>query len=794
MDRRTALAIDDLQLAFQKMQFHVETHNNLLLFWAKQVAAGCDIVTNEAASEAILKDLTAVLNAVNIFNSAASMVQFSNVPLIQPHHDTRGSAALSGSVDSECADSPEEAQNAEDRTTLYDYAKIQLTVGDKGKCILSTVVDDQEGISYITISTEENSKLFNDLKENCETNGQYQWTPPSNTIFGYHDPAEGLFFRAICVNNSRKFSATSIDIFLRLPMMRMSSLIPPNGWSGGNNSSIIDPPNGFASDEEGAVGYNNYNGALSLPPAPSSPIENNIPDNFRAENTSAKITGIDAFLQQEEEEEEEFHGTSNALKAVLGYVPKDDRDYCKFYDPKTLGCFKGGHCHKIHLPKDESGYTQDTRPAKISIPSAPIPTVGTEVTGIVTCVVNPEISYVHLEVNDVVQLFLMNDKIDYMVKANELQSPKFKPEKFDLITAHFEGHWYRAQVVDFPGGQKFRVRYVDYGNTCVITRKDMRMWCSEFDHLPFFAHRARLANVSTIKGRIVDATKFLQNTVIENNVNELKKIIIKIIAVEPELEITIMDSQGFDIGEQMVALELVNHHDRDYCKFYDPKTLGCFKGGHCHKIHLPKDESGYTQDTRPAKISIPSAPIPTVGTEVTGIVTCVVNPEISYVHLEVNDVVQLFLMNDKIDYMVKANELQSPKFKPEKFDLITAHFEGHWYRAQVVDFPGGQKFRVRYVDYGNTCVITRKDMRMWCSEFDHLPFFAHRARLANVSTIKGRIVDATKFLQNTVIENNVNELKKIIIKIIAVEPELEITIMDSQGFDIGETNGGSKNL
>ncbi|XP_055677062.1 uncharacterized protein LOC129786227 [Lutzomyia longipalpis] len=645
MDRRTALAIDDLQLAFQKMQFHVETHNNLLLFWAKQVAAGCDIVTNEAASEAILKDLTAVLNAVNIFNSAASMVQFSNVSLIQPHHDTRGSAALSGSVESECADSPEEAQNAEDRTTLYDYAKIQLNVGDKGKCILSTVVDDQEGISYITISTEENSKLFNDLKENCETNGQYQWTPPSNTIFGYHDPAEGLFFRAICVNNSRKFSATSIDIFLvdfgqytkmnthgpfyilsgdfsTLPGQARLACIdkidavpfnerphtvtelanqgkwdfcvtavsgellhisitsemnkslscnseasddanvvidPPNGWSGGNNSSIIDPPNGFASDEEGAVGYNNYNGALSLPPAPSSPIENNIPDNFRAENTSAKITGIDAFLQQEEEEEEEFHGTSNALKAVLGYVPKDDRDYCKFYDPKTLGCFKGGHCHKIHLPKDESGYTQDTRPAKISIPSAPIPTVGTEVTGIVTCVVNPEISYVHLEVNDVVQLFLMNDKIDYMVKANELQSPKFKPEKFDLITAHFEGHWYRAQVVDFPGGQKFRVRYVDYGNTCVITRKDMRMWCSEFDHLPFFAHRARLANVSTIKGRIVDATKFLQNTVIENNVNELKKIIIKIIAVEPELEITIMDSQGFDIGEQMVALELVNH-------------------------------------------------------------------------------------------------------------------------------------------------------------------------------------------------------------------------------------------
>lgn len=34
-------------------------------------------------------------------------------------------------------------------------------------------------------------------------------------------------------------------------------------------------------------------------------------------------------------------GTSNALKAVLGYIPKDDQRICRHYDPKLKGCFKG---------------------------------------------------------------------------------------------------------------------------------------------------------------------------------------------------------------------------------------------------------------------------------------------------------------------------------------------------------------------------------------------------------------------------------------------------------------------
>lgn len=142
----------------------------------------------------------------------------------------------------------------------------------------------------------------------------------------------------------------------------------------------------------------------------------------------------------------------------MGYLPKDDKEYCKFYDPKTLGCFKGNHCTKIHLPKDESGYTQDTQPAKISIRKAPIPKVDTEFSGVVTCVVNPEICYAHLD-NYSEPLSLLNDAINTAVETNKLRPLKVKPKKFDLVTAIYEDYWYRAQIVDFPSGEGFRVSF-----------------------------------------------------------------------------------------------------------------------------------------------------------------------------------------------------------------------------------------------------------------------------------------------------------------------------------------------
>lgn len=41
--------------------------------------------------------------------------------------------------------------------------------------------------------------------------------------------------------------------------------------------------------------------------------------------------------------------TTNALKAVLHYVPQDEKRICPHYNPRTGQCFKGNSCHLEHV-------------------------------------------------------------------------------------------------------------------------------------------------------------------------------------------------------------------------------------------------------------------------------------------------------------------------------------------------------------------------------------------------------------------------------------------------------------
>lgn len=49
--------------------------------------------------------------------------------------------------------------------------------------------------------------------------------------------------------------------------------------------------------------------------------------------------------------DEEPKNFTDPLKAVLGYHPKDEEKYCRFYDPVTGGCYKGGQCTYYHYPE-----------------------------------------------------------------------------------------------------------------------------------------------------------------------------------------------------------------------------------------------------------------------------------------------------------------------------------------------------------------------------------------------------------------------------------------------------------
>lgn len=85
---------------------------------------------------------------------------------------------------------------------------------------------------------------------------------------------------------------------------------------------------------------------------PSNPFAADmLNDNVEAEATTKPT----ASVQLTEEERKELFAdtgcTQNAMIAVMGYNPQDDKRICKFYDPKTGGCFKGGKCRLEHVAK-----------------------------------------------------------------------------------------------------------------------------------------------------------------------------------------------------------------------------------------------------------------------------------------------------------------------------------------------------------------------------------------------------------------------------------------------------------
>lgn len=138
--------IEDLQLAIQKMQFHIENHKNFvsyivllfdsrklmsphilqIVYWAKE-STSSGFITNTSLVEAVFRDLTSVLNTVNIFNSAAQIVQFSSV-IPQIKSDKEASAPPCSTTE-HSADTTEKAEKPEmtkeDQITLFEYNKIQ---------------------------------------------------------------------------------------------------------------------------------------------------------------------------------------------------------------------------------------------------------------------------------------------------------------------------------------------------------------------------------------------------------------------------------------------------------------------------------------------------------------------------------------------------------------------------------------------------------------------------------------------------------------------------------------------
>lgn len=73
-----------------------------------------------------------------------------------------------------------------------------------------------------------------------------------------------------------------------------------------------------------------------------------------ADNNHSPVNANKMEITEEQRKifNEEPKSTTNVMKAIMGYVPQDDKRICPFYDKKTGKCFKAS-CRKEHVPKLE---------------------------------------------------------------------------------------------------------------------------------------------------------------------------------------------------------------------------------------------------------------------------------------------------------------------------------------------------------------------------------------------------------------------------------------------------------
>ncbi|KAH8252359.1 hypothetical protein KR038_009508, partial [Drosophila bunnanda] len=178
--------------------------------------------------------------------------------------------------------------------------------------------------------------------------------------------------------------------------------------------------------------------------------------------------------------------TSDPLKAVLGFKPRDEQRICRHYDPKINGCFKGNNCRLLHEPFAPLGATKDVEVAA-ALPEAvfdtPVPyKMGSTVRMLITFVNSPIEVYAQFVDDATAPLVWDNKDV-----PEHKRTFKRKPHILDIVLAHYsDGCFYRAQIMDEQDGE-YKIFYVDYGNTEFVYLNSLAP-CDDVDSLK--PHRA----------------------------------------------------------------------------------------------------------------------------------------------------------------------------------------------------------------------------------------------------------------------------------------------------------------
>ncbi|CAC5408616.1 TDRD1_4_6_7 [Mytilus coruscus] len=319
--------------------------------------------------------------------------------------------------------------------------------------------------------------------------------------------------------------------------------------------------------------------------------------------------------------------------------------------------------------------------------------------------------------------------------CQEKASP-YKPIKGELVFAIFDSgdsmDWYRAEVLEIIG-DRFKVRYVDYGNTSEVRCDQISKIDKTLATPPSQAVSCRLYQVD-LKVFSPEKLQPLINLVRENKPVQVQAVELK----GRCYDVLLFTSEGVIVNQQLLA------------EVAPQQTQSIILTSSISRKYLPAN------------------------VEMDAVITEVMEDCLFFLQANIDETKKSLdkILEQSHQY---CSSINTP-YKPVKGELVCVQFSSDkvWYRANVEDTNDG-KYLVHYIDFGNRELTTELSIRIIDPSLAVDPGHCVKCCLHDVPKTEE-------------VKNTLNSLMGVIIniKVIKVENDLYHLIIVSNGININD--------
>lgn len=305
---------------------------------------------------------------------------------------------------------------------------------------------------------------------------------------------------------------------------------------------------------------------------------------------------------------------------------------------------------------------------------------------------------------------LMND----LNESCQKNMKPYVPRDGECIAAQFNDGgstlWYRAVslVRDPAAKDKFRVQFVDYGNTDTATKEMMRVIEPQFIKVPAMAVKCKLKGCTGEESK--EKIEEFKSVMYESVPLKIRALNLNVDVYEVEMFLDSDKVEKTDVSEILGLKQPPTEVERANIQ---PTAA----------VTKPKP-------TTPCQVAVQQVEFPLDGSTVSGVVVFIENLESFYVQQQDQE-----LLQGLAQVMKELNESgvsTAKTYQPTLGEVVAAQYTDNgktmWYRARVEKLDAG-KIQVFFLDYGNTEHVKDEEVQRLDEKFLRLSQMAVKCRL-----------------------------------------------------------------